>query len=135
MLRSAIAALLPRCAMPSAMGPRTAPSSVLRFDFVLFFRSFSCDRHREGPSHSRLIGQAEAIFQHVLSDPRRTAVVIDPPRAGCSDLFIAQLLRLRPARVVYVSCSPATQVTPSYIAVACPQKTRVSSPMYHARPS
>lgn len=74
----------------------------------------------------------------MLSDPRRTAVVIDPPRAGCSDLFIAQLLCLRPARVVYVSCSPATQVLASSVsqtALACPQKMLVSSPMYMPGPA
>ena len=35
-------------------------------------------------------------------------ITIDPPRAGCSDLMIKQLLRLKPQRLVYVSCDPAT---------------------------
>ena len=37
-------------------------------------------------------------------------VVIDPPRKGCSDEFIEQLFAYDPARVVYVSCDPATQM-------------------------
>jgi hypothetical protein len=39
-------------------------------------------------------------------DPLTTAVVIDPPRKGCSEEFLDQLLDFAPARVVYVSCDP-----------------------------
>jgi tRNA/tmRNA/rRNA uracil-C5-methylase (TrmA/RlmC/RlmD family) len=37
-------------------------------------------------------------------------VVIDPPRKGCTPEFLEQLTRFGPAKVVYVSCDPATQV-------------------------
>ncbi|KAL7522684.1 hypothetical protein ACHAWX_007367 [Stephanocyclus meneghinianus] len=54
---------------------------------------------------------AEAIFQSRDPDfPRdNTVVVVDPPRKGCSQEFLEQLDRYRPARVVYMSCDPATQ--------------------------
>ncbi|KAL3774521.1 hypothetical protein HJC23_004977 [Cyclotella cryptica] len=38
-----------------------------------------------------------------------TVVVVDPPRKGCSPEFLEQLDQYRPARVVYMSCDPATQ--------------------------
>jgi tRNA/tmRNA/rRNA uracil-C5-methylase (TrmA/RlmC/RlmD family) len=68
---------------------------------------------------------AEAIFQSqepakvngteddgvLVGDfPREsTVVVVDPPRKGCSEEFLEQLNKYQPARVVYMSCDPATQ--------------------------
>lgn len=37
-------------------------------------------------------------------------VFMDPPRAGSSQAFLANLSRLGPSRVVYISCEPKTQV-------------------------
>ncbi|MEI8036982.1 MAG: class I SAM-dependent RNA methyltransferase [Verrucomicrobiota bacterium] len=57
-----------------------------------------------------LTAPAEAIFAQINFPAAQTAVVIDPPRKGCTPEFIAQLVQFGPARVVYVSCDPATQV-------------------------
>ena len=57
-----------------------------------------------------LTASAEAIFAQIDFPPAETAVVIDPPRKGCTPEFIAQLAAFGPSRLVYVSCDPATQV-------------------------
>lgn len=58
---------------------------------------------------SFLSGSAEAIFASVDFPPSATAMIIDPPRAGCDKVFLDQLAAFGPARVVYVSCAPDTQ--------------------------
>lgn len=57
-----------------------------------------------------LTASAEDIFAEINFPAAETAVVIDPPRKGCTPEFIDQLVKFGPARVVYVSCDPATQV-------------------------
>jgi 23S rRNA (uracil1939-C5)-methyltransferase/tRNA (uracil-5-)-methyltransferase len=57
-----------------------------------------------------LTASAEDIFAEINFPGTETAVVIDPPRKGCTPEFIDQLVKFSPARVVYVSCDPATQV-------------------------
>ena len=36
------------------------------------------------------------------------AAFVDPPRAGCSKVFLSSLAALKPDRIVYVSCNPQT---------------------------
>ncbi|MCU0782261.1 MAG: class I SAM-dependent RNA methyltransferase [Akkermansiaceae bacterium] len=57
-----------------------------------------------------LTAAADAVFGAVAFPPEHTCVVIDPPRKGCDAEFLAQLFAFGPARVIYVSCDPATQV-------------------------
>ncbi|KAF8870594.1 S-adenosyl-L-methionine-dependent methyltransferase [Gymnopilus junonius] len=59
---------------------------------------------------SFLSGEAQNIFAAVKDFPAdKTVVVIDPPRKGCDDLFLKQLLQFRPSTVVYISCNVHTQ--------------------------
>ncbi len=57
-----------------------------------------------------LAGKSESIFSEIPFSGDRTAVIIDPPRAGCDEIFLQQLFAFGPRRVVYVSCNPATQM-------------------------
>lgn len=55
-------------------------------------------------------GEAEAIFDEVVGFPGdETSVIIDPPRRGCDEAFLRQLMTFAPRRIVYVSCDPSTQ--------------------------
>lgn len=56
-----------------------------------------------------VIGEAEAIFARLEFPAAETAVILDPPRKGCDELFLRQLFAFAPARIVYVSCGPDTQ--------------------------
>ncbi len=59
---------------------------------------------------SFVAGDASALFANLDFAPADTAVVIDPPRKGCDEPFLRQLLAFGPRAVVYVSCDPATQM-------------------------
>lgn len=49
-----------------------------------------------------ITADAAQLFKEVEFPANETAVVIDPPRKGCDDAFLKQLLRFGPNRVVYV---------------------------------
>ncbi|KAK7536267.1 S-adenosyl-L-methionine-dependent methyltransferase [Phyllosticta citribraziliensis] len=58
---------------------------------------------------SFIAADAAALFAKITFPAAETVVVIDPPRKGCDDSFLKQLLAYGPARVVYVSCNVHTQ--------------------------
>ncbi len=73
-----------------------------------------------------LAADAREIFSRVPHAGADTAVVIDPPRAGCSEAFLDQLIAFAPRAVVYVSCNPATQMRDlKHLAAAGWRLTRV----------
>ena len=56
-----------------------------------------------------LLGDAGEVFEKLTAKGEKySTVFIDPPRKGLDQKFIDTLLRLEPAKVVYVSCDPET---------------------------
>lgn len=68
-------------------------------------------RHN-GVGNARFVtADASEFMLETASAGRAVDVVfMDPPRAGSTPDFIEALARLAPARVVYISCNPVTQV-------------------------
>ncbi len=54
-----------------------------------------------------LPGRVEDVLRQIRMGEHEAAV-LDPPRAGCEPAALAELLRLGPERLVYVSCEPST---------------------------
>jgi tRNA (uracil-5-)-methyltransferase len=61
-------------------------------------------------SKARFIAaDAARLFESIESPANETVVMIDPPRKGCDESFLRQLVGYGPQRVVYVSCNVHTQ--------------------------
>src|SRR5262249_55076960 len=56
-----------------------------------------------------LAADAGAVFAAVPFAGADAAVIVDPPRKGCGDGFLAQLAACGPAGGVCVSCTPETR--------------------------
>ena len=70
-------------------------------------------------------------FMEAMAAKGQTAdvVVTDPPRAGCSGKFLHSLMKLAPARVVYVSCNPETLARDLYTLTKGGYKVRKIQPV------
>lgn len=57
-----------------------------------------------------MTGDAEVLLPKLYAEGRLRAdvIVTDPPRKGCDVACLDTMLKLEPARIVYVSCDPAT---------------------------
>lgn len=51
----------------------------------------------------------EFMVQIAESGDKVDVVFMDPPRSGSDETFLSALLRLKPEKVVYISCNPETQ--------------------------
>jgi tRNA (uracil-5-)-methyltransferase len=56
-----------------------------------------------------IAADAPELFKSVQYPADETVVIIDPPRKGCDESFLNQLMKFKPKRVVYVSCNVHTQ--------------------------
>ncbi len=56
------------------------------------------------------VGRAEDVLPEKYEKEGIYAdvIVVDPPRKGCDEAALATMLKMKPERIVYVSCDPAT---------------------------
>ena len=52
----------------------------------------------------------EFLVDYAQSKKRADVVIMDPPRSGSTPDFIKSVFKLKPRKVVYISCDPSTQV-------------------------
>ncbi len=54
-------------------------------------------------------GEAEVVIPKWYKEGNSADVlVVDPPRKGCDETFLQTIIEMKPKKVVYVSCNPAT---------------------------
>ena len=69
-----------------------------------------------GISHAKFYTGDASDTENLLENAERELgkridpdiIILDPPRAGCSEILINYVTRLAPKRIVYVSCNPQT---------------------------
>lgn len=56
------------------------------------------------------VGKAEEVLPRKYQEEQISAdvIVVDPPRKGCDSAVLETMLKIRPKRIVYISCDPAT---------------------------
>ena len=59
-----------------------------------------------------MVGDVEQAFDELINKKNiiPTAIIVDPPRKGLDDRTIENIIKVRPKRLVYISCNPATMV-------------------------
>ncbi|KAH9990497.1 S-adenosyl-L-methionine-dependent methyltransferase [Russula vinacea] len=95
---------------PTASASSTLPPTHLLSADSIRFATHNAALNGLAHKVSFRAGDAAQIFSAVADfPPARTALVVDPPRKGCDEAFIRQLLGFRAQTVVYVSCNVHTQ--------------------------
>lgn len=66
---------------------------------------------RNGINNARFfVGKAEEVLpeKYETEGIHADVIVVDPPRKGCDEACLSTMVRMRPERIVYVSCDSAT---------------------------
>ena len=68
-------------------------------------------RHNGVENARFVVADAGDFMRELACEGERVDVLLmDPPRAGASEAFLEAAAALAPARIVYISCNPETQV-------------------------
>ncbi|QOR68774.1 23S rRNA (uracil(1939)-C(5))-methyltransferase RlmD [Cytobacillus suaedae] len=55
------------------------------------------------------VGESEVVIPRWKAEGiKADVIVVDPPRKGCDEALLNTIIEMKPKRVVYVSCNPAT---------------------------
>ena len=59
-----------------------------------------------------ICGDVEFAFDELINKKKiiPTAIIVDPPRKGLDEKTIQNILKIKPQKLVYISCNPATMV-------------------------
>ena len=88
------------------------------------------DAIKDAKFNARLNGIKNISFEATDAKNFKKAVdvaIIDPPRKGCMPVMLETLLRLKPKRIVYVSCNAETLARDSKILLS---EYEITSPLY-----
>lgn len=56
-----------------------------------------------------MVGEAEKVIPEIInSGVKADVVVVDPPRKGCEKSLLEAIAKMKPEKIVYVSCDPGT---------------------------
>jgi len=104
-----------------ALAPRFAGVAAIESDQ----RALRDARRIDAPNIRWIEGRVEEVLDSALGEAAQaggeTLVLLDPPREGLAGGAVAALLNRRPARILYVSCNPATlardveKLSPAYL--------------------
>jgi len=53
-----------------------------------------------------VLAASETSLEYITAD---ATIIVDPPRAGLHQAVVDRLIEVKPARIIYLSCNPATQ--------------------------
>lgn len=92
-----------------------APKALQVFGIEMDGEAIHCARgnHRQAGFTNTVFlrGDAGEILHREFADRKRQVdvLILDPPRTGCDTALLSQVIALKPARIIYISCNPATQ--------------------------
>lgn len=86
---------------------------------------------KNGITNARIVcGDSGKFLQEFLGGGLSADIVIlDPARAGCDKRFLANLAKISPRRIVYISCNPETQARDVFFLVQRGYKVKKLSPV------